>query len=186
MSQIKASKVLLEIGSIVFAVLLALALDAWQESRKENQAVHTATTDIIIEVTQNLNAARTVFEANRLTADSLVVKIEAYEAGTSRDLSSTLLVTDVADVAWRTANTSQVARLFNRALLFDIERTYKEQALYDDLVQNYRAFQVNMDPDMVLLKRVKYRLNYLKRMNARVEELIQAYETLLQQHNPTR
>jgi len=179
MSKLKPSKVILEITSIVFAVLLALGLDAWQERRKDHQAVQAITEDIITEVRQNLRAAQTIFAANTLTADSLRHKIAAYESGASRDLSSTLLVTDASDIAWRTANTSQVARLLDRDLLFAFERTYKEQALYDALVQNYRAFQVSMDPDMDQLKRVKYRLTYLRRMNARVEELIQAYETLL-------
>ena len=172
---------ILETITIVFAVLVALAVDSWKEELDRQDAVDIALVSITEEIKRNLAGSIRTLSYNQNTVKDLALKIKQFREGKSKDLSlGGYVLTEITGVAWQATNSTQVSSWFKPDMLFELGRIYHEQKLYDDLIKRIRSFHFSLDPETPDIKRIKYRYRHLKNMNDRAEELIELYQAFIE------
>ncbi len=129
----KLPELLIEAGSVAFAVLLALFVDQWRENRSNIQLAERAEESIMAEVRNNLER----LEAQALARDSLV----AY----TRDVRQALVDDEplesidvnytpalLARTAWETAQVTRALHFIDYDKVARIGRIYEVQELYEE------------------------------------------------------
>jgi hypothetical protein len=170
---------LLEAVTIIFAVLVALAVDSWKEDMDRRHEVSVAMTSIKKEIEANLQQCTEALSDNTRLVDELNQSIMRYEQGRSEKIRLGIVVADLIDVAWLTTNNNQVVAWFEQDVLFSIGRVYHEQELYDIQIKHFRDFRLSYNPEMSKITQAKYQRRYLLSMNQRVKELIGKYQEYL-------
>ena len=134
----KLPELLLEAGSVVFAVLLALGVDEWRERRDQEALAERARASILEEVRANREELRGTLEPNR----ALLRKIEAalprlaedpgarIEEGSDVQLAITYQVALLSSASWRTAQMTQAAHFLDFDWVTRVSRVYDQQDLY--------------------------------------------------------
>lgn len=134
----KLPELLLETGSVVFAVLLALGVDEWRERRNQEALAERARASILEEIRANREDLRSSREPNR----ALLRKIEAalprlaedpgarIEEGSDVQLAVTFQVALLSSAAWQTAQMTQAAHFLDFDWVTRVSRVYDQQALY--------------------------------------------------------
>ena len=137
------ANVLVEIFSIVFAVLLALAVNQWRENRSHQKLGDKALENIRVEMTENLKLFERILPLHQALYDSTKAMIEAIESGVNAqdsDLSHlTFQPIFLSETAWKAAIATQaliyieydIVSLLSKVYLF--QQTY--QKLTDDFLQ---------------------------------------------------
>ncbi|MBA6338170.1 hypothetical protein H4J57_13275 [Colwellia sp. BRX8-7] len=169
----------LETITIIFAVLVALAVDSWKEDMDRRHEVNVAMASIRKEILSNLKQSIEVLSENTRLVDELKQRITLYEQGGSKTIRLRIVIGELIDVAWLTTNNNQVVAWFDQAALFNIGGVYHEQELYDVQIKHFRNFRLSYNPAMPIISQAKYQLRYLNSMNARVRELIEKYREYL-------
>lgn len=134
------SKLLFEILSITFAVLLALGLNNWWENKRTRESSDNAMINIIEEVRENLKLLKANMEDNKLritplraTIDSLADYGVDHVQGAGIGYMHTLL----KDAAWNTSNLSGVSQNFDLDIVMQLSDIYKLQALYSTMGREF-------------------------------------------------
>ncbi|HYO12522.1 MAG TPA: hypothetical protein VE685_04925 [Thermoanaerobaculia bacterium] len=134
----KLPELLLEAGSVVFAVLLALGVDEWRERRNQEALAERARASILEEIRANREELRGTQAANR----ALFQKIEAalprlaedpgarLEEGSDVQFAITYQLALLSSAAWQTAQMTQAAHFMDYDQVTRISRVYDQQALY--------------------------------------------------------
>jgi hypothetical protein len=134
----KLPELLLEAGSVVFAVLLALGVDEWRERRNQEALAERARVSILEEIRANREELRNTREANR----ALLQKIEAalprlaedpgarLEEGSDVQLAINYQLALLSSAAWQTAQMTQAAHFIDYDWVTRVSRVYDQQALY--------------------------------------------------------
>jgi hypothetical protein len=177
---INFKRLILETITIVFAVLVALAVDSWKEDMDRQDAVDIALLSITEEIKSNMGGGRVALSYNKEVVKELALKLKRFEEGESKDTSLigyTLI--ELTDIAWQATNSTQIASWMKQDWLFELGRIYHEQELMDTLIKDFRSFYFTLDPEINEIKKMKYRYRHLVLMNQRVEELIELYEEFL-------
>lgn len=127
-------ELILEAIFIVFAVLVALAVDEWNEGREFREQAEIARTAVISELEGNreeLEQSAPTVQAMLDGVTDVVLRLQAGEEVTSADLSGEL--PDFSDAAWETARTTGVLARMDYEWVLRTARVYETQALTLDL-----------------------------------------------------
>jgi len=131
----KLPEILIEAGSVVIALLLALAINAWNQDRELRARADTARAGILAELRTNrddLDAARPKL---REIVDSLRDKL-AKDAPEPHEVTVLLGVTQLSSAAWRAALATDAMRTVDFAWISEVARVYEVQDEYLRLQQN--------------------------------------------------
>ena len=131
----KLPEILIEAGSVVIALLLALAINAWNQDRELRERADTARAGILAELRTNrddLDAARPKL---REIVDSLRDKL-AKDAPEPHEVTVLLGVTQLSSAAWRAALATDAMRTVDFAWISEVARVYEVQDEYLRLQQN--------------------------------------------------
>lgn len=121
---------LLEILSVIFAVVVALAADEWRENRQLNQRAATARGAVLAEIRANLAE----LAGTSASLDSTVARLaEAVRDVEDRETTSTrfdLEFPDFSEAAWRITQVTDAASRLDFDWLTRVARVYAAQELY--------------------------------------------------------
>ncbi|MCE7993344.1 MAG: hypothetical protein HEP71_15265 [Roseivirga sp.] len=160
----------LEIFSIVFAVLLALMLDAWRERIKIEQKVQNALEDIVSEIDTFIGMDETI-EFNTVQMDSLEAMIKRHRAGQEVHFVSGVARPEVRSLAWETSRASGIASDFERQIFVDITEIYVEFDRLEKILAYNREFGMKSDPSMPAVDKAIHRYRQLDGIIFRSQEL---------------
>jgi len=171
----------LEVFSIVFAVLLALGLDSWQEGVKKQKQIDRALEDIISEVS-TFTVLDRVAVYNQEMLDSLNSNIQRHEEGKSSNFQFGLGRPEIKSLAWSTAQSTGIASEIDRSLLLELAEIYSEYDRLNNIFQLDAEFRFKSDPDMPEYKQAKYIVRHLNRAIFRMNELNKKAGLFLEKH----
>jgi hypothetical protein len=125
--------ILLEAFSVVFAVLLALGVDDWQEARRNEEMAAYARRSITAELTANERELREAQQDNRVMLRHLRQQLAARDtsSGTIR-FDVDMNVAQLTSPAWSLAQATQALRYMDYDWLLRTSRLYDFQALVAD------------------------------------------------------
>jgi hypothetical protein len=128
--------VLLEVGSIVVGVLLALAVNQWNEDRKSEAAAREALHHVAGELAANRAIIARVHEVN--------AAMLAYLDTATADSDTSLSVTpglQIRDDAWRALMATGMSAHVDYGLLLSLSEVYSYQQVYRNFaLQTTQAF----------------------------------------------
>ncbi len=119
-------EILLEAGSVVFALLLALGANEWRDAHQARQAGEAARRSILAEVRANRQEIEGALASNR-AALARLAGVSA-RGDTLRNVSMDLA--QLSSAAWRTAQATQAAASIPFEKLLPISRVYELQDMY--------------------------------------------------------
>jgi hypothetical protein len=126
----KAPELAVEAASVMFAVLLALGVDSWQEERREQRRADRARESIIAEIASNREeVGRTVAHSDSIRHDIALVaaQIERSDSGMV-ELNFQFPILSAA--AWTTAQTTGATQPLPFDWLLRVAQIYETQAVY--------------------------------------------------------
>lgn len=139
----------LEIASIIMGVLIALAVDEWNEEREYRAQARSAIQNLQAEMQNNLAILEIIHPEN-------AAALAAVESGDTADDTTQIrpgLV--LQDAAWKTLISSGVSRHVAYDQLFEISEIYTMQALYlsfakdfVQMIQNARGLGLALNNDI--------------------------------------
>jgi hypothetical protein len=125
-----APELAVEAASVVFAVLLALGVDSWQERRQENRRAQHARESILAEIETNREQVSTAIaegDSLRRSIALVMARIAESDSGTV-DLGFELPILSTA--AWTTAQTTGALQPLPFDWLLRVAQIYETQAVY--------------------------------------------------------
>lgn len=125
MDRRSATRIAIEVGSIVLGVLLALAVSEWAESRNNHERMLTALSNVRSELQGNLAVLETV-HANNV---SLVALLEAEPSGDDKE-GDFLPGLQISDAAWQALNVTGLANYVDYDLLVIVSDCYSIVDIY--------------------------------------------------------
>lgn len=129
----RLAKALFEAVLIVFAVLVALAVDEYWEQREERQLAETAVERITSELLQNRAELLNARALNSGLEADLTTAVEEASAGEPLTISSVNYeVALVGADAWETAIATRAIHFMDFDLAAGISRAYRVQELFAD------------------------------------------------------
>lgn len=120
----------LEAAMVVFAVLVALAVDEWREGRQRADLVDRARAAIEAELRANqaeLAAGGPTVRALHAAVDTLVQGLRAGEEGLSWEIQAN--IPDFSDAAWQTARATGIMAHMDYRWVLQVARVYETQEL---------------------------------------------------------
>lgn len=126
----KLPELILEAASVVFAVLLALAVDQWRDTRAEQRHAERAQAAIVHELRSNASEVEEMLGRNRLGVERLRAAIAAAESGDQLELNYQLA--ELSSAAWESARLTGAASELELDWLIEVARIYELQELYAD------------------------------------------------------
>lgn len=171
----------LEMFSIVFAVLLALALDSWQEKSKKTQKLDQALEDIVLELNGFTHLDKAV-GYNQQMLDTIRSKIKQYEDGKKVTFLIGMGRPEVKSLAWTTAKSTGLASDFDRDLLLELAEIYSEFDRLENVLDMYAEFNLKYDPDMPKYTWARYVERYVRSAIFRMQELNNKSKAFLEKH----
>jgi hypothetical protein len=161
----KAVRLFVEVVSVIFAVLVALAVDELRQDHAQRQQAEAARTAVLAEVHSNLDELR----RTRPSLDSLETRLagirDSPEGGRSpRGDSLRLDLPEFSDAAWRTAQMTQATAHLPLPWLIRVSRAYETQGLYESLRTDViRTFgSVAAGPSLTELRRLGAQVGVLE------------------------
>ncbi|GAB5522412.1 MAG: hypothetical protein Roseis2KO_02840 [Roseivirga sp.] len=137
----------IEIFSIVFAVLLALMLDAWRDRVKVERKVQHALEDIASEIKTFADISESI-DFNQIQSRALDSMVKRHKDGKDTRFRSGVSRPEVRSLAWMTARENGIAADFERQIFVDITEIYVEFDRLEKILVYNREFQMKSDPDM--------------------------------------
>ena len=126
----KLPELLLEAASVVFAVLLALAVDEWRETRSREALAARARASILEELRSNQTELRNTRDNNRAllrtTEEALSQIVQKRDVSLQFHFEIALL----SSAAWNTAQMTQAANYLDFDWLRRVSDVYELQGLY--------------------------------------------------------
>jgi|GEM_PF-1091377 len=131
----KTPEILIEAGSVVLALLLAFAANAWHQHSQEIKLADRARQGIVAELTSN----REQLDATRESADQAIARLQAaisrLEAGNDLDRSPVAIISPFSPLlpssaAWSTAQATGTVGDFDYAWSLQVAKTYEMQTLF--------------------------------------------------------
>lgn len=156
--------------SIVFAVLLALALDSWQENVKKEQVIQKALDDIAMEILSFMRLDL-IANHNQVTLDTLRIQIQRHQNGEKTGFSTSFGRPEIKSISWTTARENGIAAGFDRQLFLDIAEVYVEFDRLIDILDYHYEFNLKSDPDMTPYTRARHIARHLESSIFRMGEL---------------
>ena len=184
------SKIIWEIFAIVLAVLLALALDNYNENRKEKKLAEYALQSILTEVENNLASIKENYQKNQerleqliLTRDTLIkMGKEALDGGISLYYEQTIL----SNGAWEMAKLTGTTQQLSPDLLQDLSQIHSLQQMYATTGQNYflQIASIEFNSENNEKAKIDALVNLIAISGGVSQALIRNYETFLEEYDP--
>lgn len=125
-------KVLVEVVSVVFAVLLALGLNHWREAANDQQLADNALYNIIVEIKKNVRELETEMDDYQVALDSLQAEFDRVENGQEFTKSFGYSHPLLNNAAWNTANSTGAVKDIDPEILMALSEIYIYQEMYLD------------------------------------------------------
>jgi hypothetical protein len=127
----KLPELLLEAASVVFAVLLALAVDEWRETRSRNALATRARASILEEIRSNESELRNTRDNNRALLQRIEETLSRVKQRRGEiSLDFTFKIAFLSSAAWQTAQMTQAANLLDFDWLRVASNAYELQDIY--------------------------------------------------------
>jgi AcrR family transcriptional regulator len=126
----KLPELLLEAASVVFAVLLALAVDEWRETRSRNALAERARASILEEIRGNESELRRTQDKNRALLQRIEETLARGRQGPEMSLEFNFQIALVSSASWHTAQMTQAASLLDFDWARRVSKVYEFQDLY--------------------------------------------------------
>ena len=184
MSRIKLPKLLLEMISIVFAVLLALTLDTWQQDRKEQHKIDKALEDIVLEI-RTFSSMETVKRFNEKYLNKIDSFLPALESGEIEFIGTGFGRPEIRSLAWQISKENGVAAGFEREIFLNISEIYVEFDKLLKILDYHDEFELKSDPNMPYLTKVKHTRRHLSKTLSRINDLERKASEFLEKYKDT-
>jgi hypothetical protein len=125
----KLPEILIEAGSVVVALLLAFAINAWHEREQENERAAIARTAILAELRTNAAEIGSALAALGKVADALKRRVDGGEDA-PRELHVSMSVSLLSSAAWRATLATQASQRLDFEWLTGIAKVYELQDVY--------------------------------------------------------
>lgn len=177
----KLPELLLEAASVIFAVLLALAVDEWRETRSQKALAARARARILEEIRANDAELRRTLAANEAILKRMEEDLLRVEKGEKPELEVNFSIALLSSATWQTAQVTQAAHFLDYDWVTRVSHIYELQALYmtnqTSLLDRINAIpeQVEDDPPRmlrVMIQRMKAVLTFQT-------ALLEGYEKIL-------
>ncbi|MBO9663806.1 hypothetical protein [Dokdonella sp.] len=122
----KLPEILIEAGSIVIALLLAFAVNAWNERRQESERAEAARSAILAE----LRANQQEIDSARGTLKDIVATLQGALDGSkpaTHELNVNLGISLLSSAAWRTTLATQTSQRIDFAWITRVAKLYELQ-----------------------------------------------------------
>ncbi|MGB3465067.1 MAG: hypothetical protein WBA74_07350 [Cyclobacteriaceae bacterium] len=132
----KVERLLWEIPAVVIAVLLALALNTWKETKAEKATTEESLEAILQEVNENAVALADFMTVNQVHLDELRKlrdSIETYDLKGVQDMKILFEYTLLSDAAWETAMKKEINKYYGTTVTRGLAKIYSIQHLLDDV-----------------------------------------------------
>jgi hypothetical protein len=123
-------ELLLEAASVVFAVLLALAVDEWRETRSRNALADRARASILEEIRTNEAELRNTRDSNRALLGRIEEALLRLKQKRDTALEFNFQIALLSSAAWNTAQMTQAANFLDFEWVRRISKVYELQGLY--------------------------------------------------------
>lgn len=127
----KLPELLLEAASVVFAVLLALAVDEWRELRSQKALAERARASILEEIRSNESELRSTRDSNRALLQRIeetLPRVQQREPETSVDFD--FQIAFLSSASWQTAQMTQAASFLDFDWVRRVSKIYEVQDLF--------------------------------------------------------
>lgn len=127
----KLPELILEAVSVVFAVLLALGVDEWRETRSRNALAERARASILEEIRSNEAELRRTRDANRALQQKIeetLLEVQRREGEPSLELNFQIAL--LSSASWQTAQMTQAANFLDFDWVRRVSNVYELQDLY--------------------------------------------------------
>jgi hypothetical protein len=154
--------ILFEIGSVVLAVLLALAVNEWRQNRQNKNLAKYARRSIVAELQSNQSELRGSLDNNRLVIARFRGQIDSVEKGILHGIAGTgINVAQLTSSAWKTAQAAQALRYMDFDWLLSASRMYDMQELFvDNQKEMIRSLGEMGQPSLIKIKQLQGRLDF--------------------------
>jgi tetrahydromethanopterin S-methyltransferase subunit F len=123
-------KILVEVISVVFAVLLALGLNHWREEKANEALAEKALQNIIIEIKSNIENIDSDVEEYEVIYDTLVARKKRLTNGTKTNMSLSYNHPILSSSAWKIANTTGAVKDMDIEVMMDLSDLYTFQEIF--------------------------------------------------------
>lgn len=126
----KLPELLLEAASVVFAVLLALAVDEWRETRSRNALAERARASILEEIRTNETELRNTRDKNRAMLRHIEEALRRLMQKRDTALEFNFQIALLSSAAWNTAQMTQAANFLDFDWVRRVSKVYELQGVY--------------------------------------------------------
>lgn len=138
----KLPELMLEALSVVLAVLAALAVDEWRETRSQHEMAERATAAVVAELRSNREEIGGNLDANLATLAAVRAARGASELPDEFDLNYEYSL--VSDAAWETARMTQATQFMDLEDVRQLAALYELQALFERSRDQVMDFIMNV------------------------------------------
>lgn len=170
-------KLLVEVPAILIAVLLALILSTWKEKSNKDKKIES----IIILLTEEVyDNYKVVSFVDTITSNNLklIEKTILSHHGT-QELSYPWVRPSISNIAWKMTQMSDVLPDISPDILTAIASVYQEQERIEYILDNMDYFDINQNPSMNKLDKLKYVRNHTFKLISRYKDLKKRYKEFL-------
>jgi len=184
----KLPELLLEAGSVVLAVLLALGVDEWRENRARRALAGRVQESIVREIRANSERLARVRKSNASRIENINAQIKALEGKTP--VSELIVYIDLAQLsgaAWQAAQSTEALQLLTFTWLVDVASTYEAQRLVADTQRDVVSRIGNVAPANTQAQRLTEMRHVASRMSVLMmlsQQLADAYDEALKTAPP--
>jgi|GEM_PF-3276223 len=132
-------KLLIEMVSIVLAVLLALAVDQWREGRSNETLAREALNRIVAELKANVTELEEVLKDHQVVSDRLknvIEKLEKAEDDPGIQINFNFTLGILKRTAWQTAIVTQAVRYMDFQVVQELSEIYEVVDIYKSHMEN--------------------------------------------------
>lgn len=127
------AEIALESVLIVFAVLLALALDEWREHRQRSELAGRVQHGVVLELARNLEELEAALNDNRILLADLERQLDSIAADSSASLTFSMNVAELSSAAFGTMRMTEVAPFMEFDWIARSARAYDRQEFFAEL-----------------------------------------------------
>ena len=161
----------LKISPIVFAVLLALALDAWYDIQKTEQRVQVALQEITLDIRTYFDLEG-VYKINATNLQTLKKQLAQYEKNGDESFTVAFARPEINAIAWDMAKETGLASHFGRELYKDLAVVFIEFDRLQKIWEYNYQFQLERDPNMGQYTLARHYVRQLETIQLRHRELM--------------
>jgi hypothetical protein len=126
----KLPELLLEAASVVFAVLLALAVDEWRETKSRDALAARARASILEEIRSNESELRNTRSKNRALLQRIEKTLPRVKQEPETSLEINFQIAFLSSSSWQTAQMTQAANFLDFDWVRRVSNVYEHQELY--------------------------------------------------------